>query len=151
MFAVVGEELRFGGRVRRDAEERVRADGLAEHVRFLGFRPDAAAISGAFDIVAVPSHAEPLGLTALEGMAAGRPVVASNVGGLRETVVHGETGLFVPPRDAPALADAIERLLQNQDERTRFGRAGRDRVTSMFSIPRHAENVQSLYDELLGR
>lgn len=71
---------------------------------------------------------EPFGVTAVEAMAAGRPVIASDTGGLRDIVAHEETGLLVPPGDATALADAIARLLRDPGERDRMGTAGRERA-----------------------
>jgi glycosyltransferase involved in cell wall biosynthesis len=104
----------------------------------------------AFDIVAVPSHVEPLGLTALEGMAASRPVVGSRVGGIAETVLDGETGLLVPARDSASLAAAIEWLADRPEARAAFGARGRQRVIDRFSIAAHVSAVQAVYDEMLG-
>ena len=106
-FAVLGDDLKNGGKVRRAMEERIAALGLSSRVTFLGFRNDAPRIVQAFDIIAVPSHEEPLGNATLEAMAAGRPVVGTRVGGIPEMIVEGETGLLVPRSDPMALADAI--------------------------------------------
>jgi glycosyltransferase involved in cell wall biosynthesis len=84
-------------------------------------------------IVAVPSRREGFGVTCLEAMAHAKPVVASAVGGLRDLVVDGETGLLVPPRDPRALRRALERLLGDADVRRRLGEAGRERARARFS------------------
>jgi len=84
-------------------------------------------------IVACPSRREGFGVACLEAMAHGRPVVASSVGGLRDLVVDGETGLVVPPRDPAALRRALERLLEDSDLRRRLGAAGRERARERFS------------------
>jgi len=84
-------------------------------------------------IVACPSRREGFGVACLEAMAHGRPVVASSVGGLRDLVVDGETGLVVPPRDRAALRRALERLLEDSDLRRRLGAAGRERARERFS------------------
>src|SRR5207249_2718587 len=102
--------------------------GLSTRFRFLGFRRDAPRIVQAFDVIAVPSHVEPLGNATLEAMAAGRPVVGSRVGGLPEMVVDGETGLLVPPSNPPALAAAIERLVFDEPLRLRMSIMARQRA-----------------------
>ena len=81
-------------------------------------------------VVACPSRREGFGMTCLEAMAHGKPVVASAVGGLLDLVVDGETGLLVPPRDASALRAALERLLGDADLRRRLGVAARDRAAA---------------------
>jgi glycosyltransferase involved in cell wall biosynthesis len=84
-------------------------------------------------VVACPSRREGFGVACLEAMAHARPVVATSVGGLRDLVVDGETGLVVPPRDAPALREALERLLGDRELRRRLGAGGRERARLHFS------------------
>ena len=148
LFAVLGDDLKGGGAVRRAAEERVRARGLGEVVKFLGFRPDAPRLIPAFDIVAVPSHVEPLGNATLEAMAAGRPVVGSRVGGIPEMVVDGVTGLLVPSADAVALAEALSSLIADPARMGAMGRAGRERAEQHFSMTAHARRLQGIYDDV---
>lgn len=148
-FAVLGDDLKGGGALRRAMEERVAAHDLSSRFRFLGFRPDAPSLIPAFDIVAVPSHIEPLGNATLEAMAAGRPVVGSRVGGIPEMVVEGDTGLLVPSRDAGALSGALRRLIADPDLRRRMGEAGRRRAISAFSLEGHAAVVQGIYDRVV--
>ncbi len=150
VFAVLGDDLKGGGALRVAMEERVRSLGLAPRFRFLGFRRDAPRLIPAFDIVAVPSHVEPLGNATLEAMAAGRPVVGSRVGGIPEMVVDGESGLLVPPRDAARLADALKRTALDTALRVRFGAAGRERARCVFGLGLHAARLQAGYDVLLG-
>jgi glycosyltransferase involved in cell wall biosynthesis len=151
LFVVLGDDLRENGRTRREAEQRVRDLNLTSRFRFLGFRPDAPSLIPLFDIVAVPSHIEPLGNATLEAMAASRPVVGANVGGIPEMIVHGETGLLVPTRDARALADALEALLKDPQRRIDMGAAGRRRAAARFSTAAHAERLQGIYDDVLAR
>jgi glycosyltransferase involved in cell wall biosynthesis len=150
VFAVLGDDLKTGGAVRRAMEQRVAELGLSGHFRFLGFRPNAPALIPAFDLVAVPSHVEPLGNATLEAMAAGIPVVGSRVGGIPEMVADGETGLLVPPRDAMALAEALCRLINDPVLRQSYGAAARSRAESHFSLSLHADRLQATYDRLLG-
>ncbi len=149
-FVVLGDDLRNNGRLRREAEAAVRARGLTETVTFLGFRPKAQRLMPAFDIVAAPSHVEPLGLSVLEGMAAARPVVGSNVGGIAETMVDGVTGFLVPPQHPARLAEALEVLVSNPVGAKALGRAGRQRVLDRFSVDAHAIGIQSMYQRCLG-
>jgi glycosyltransferase involved in cell wall biosynthesis len=129
-------------------ETRVRALGLANQFTFLGFRKEAPRLVQAFDMIAVPSHVEPLGNATLEAMAAGRPVVGSRVGGIPEMVVHGETGLLVPPADPQALAAAIARLAEDHGMRSRMSTLARQRSLQTFGMLEHGRLLQTLYDRL---
>jgi len=149
-FAVLGDDLRGQGALRRAAEQAVRDRGLENDVRFLGFRPNAQRLIPAFDIVAVPSHVEPLGNATLEAMASARPVVGSRVGGIPEMVVDGVTGTLVPSRDPASLAAAIEALVTNPDRARAYGVAGRARALSTFSVAAHVSRVGAAYDALLS-
>jgi glycosyltransferase involved in cell wall biosynthesis len=114
--------------------------GMVPHDELLRLYEEAA-------VVACPSRREGFGVACLEAMAAGRPVVASSVGGLRDLVVDGETGLLVPPGDVAALRAAIEQLLGDAGLRERLGRAARERVLAEFTWKRYAEHIQRAYDE----
>lgn len=96
-----------------------------------------------------PSVYEPFGLINLEAMACGTPVVATGVGGIREVVVHDETGWLVPPADPPALAAAMRALLAQPERAAAFGRAGRRRVEEQFSWERIAERTLEVYREAI--
>lgn len=148
-FVVLGDDLKGHGALREAMEQRVTELGLASHFKFLGFRPDAPRLIPAFDIIAVPSHIEPLGNATLEAMAAGRPVVGSRVGGIPEMVVDKETGCLVPPRNPAALAEAVETLLISSDRREAYGVAARRRAEVHFGLANHARKLQHTYDILL--
>ena len=119
-----------------------------ENVAFLGFVEDVPALLRQVAIVVVPSRSEGLGLSALEAMAADRPVVASSVGGLREVVVHGETGLLVPPEDPDALADALKSLLDDPARILKMGEAGRARVQAEFDVEAMREKTRAVWEEV---
>ncbi|HEV8315902.1 MAG TPA: glycosyltransferase family 4 protein [Vicinamibacterales bacterium] len=123
--------------------------GLANRVRFLGWRPDVADVLQAADVVTLPSRAEGLPLAVLEAMACARPVVATPVGGVPDAVVNEETGLLVPPDDPRRLAAAILRLLRDRETAARMGAAGRRRVESSFSLESFASGVEAVYRDLL--
>lgn len=101
------------------------------------------------DIIVSLSRHEGFGYTALEGMACCKPVVAFNVGGLRDVVVHGKTGYLVEAEQVNALADACRQLRNNPVEAARFGANGRKRAVSVFSEETALNNYLALYEELL--
>jgi glycosyltransferase involved in cell wall biosynthesis len=122
--------------------------GLAEQVHFLGWVDPCEALRR-WHIFAIPSLEEGFGLAALEAMAAGLPVVATDAGGLPELVAHGETGWLVPPGNPAALASRLTQLLDNPTLRTRMGGAGRARAQEHFSPKRMAEQITTIYGSLL--
>jgi glycosyltransferase involved in cell wall biosynthesis len=105
----------------------------------------------AADVCVIPSHYEPFGLVAIEAMACGTPVVASDVGGLKFTVVPEETGLLVPPQDTAAFAAAIDRILADELWATKLRRQASARVRQNFSWTRVAIQLSDLYRRLLAR
>jgi glycosyltransferase involved in cell wall biosynthesis len=119
---------------------------LSNHFHFLGERSDVPSLLGLFDLLAVPSEWEAFGIVNLEAMAAGKPVVAFNIDGIPEAIVHGETGLLVPHRDGRALAFAIAELLGDLELRRRMGAAGRRRVEQFFNVREMARKFESLYE-----
>jgi glycosyltransferase involved in cell wall biosynthesis len=124
--------------------------GLSEAVRFLGFvSPVQTAIESAA-VVVVPSLGEGFGMVALEAMERARPVVASDVGGLPEIVVDGETGLVVPAGDAEALAEAIVALAGDPARAAALGEAGRARALESFRQEQCTEQTERLYLEALA-
>jgi glycosyltransferase involved in cell wall biosynthesis len=148
-FAVLGDDLKGRGALRAAMADKVAALGLSPCFTFLGFRADAPRLIPAFDVVAVPSHVEPLGNATLEAMAAGVPVVGSQVGGIPEMVVDGVTGFLVPPRTPMVLAGRLAEMARSPELRAAHGAAARRRVERHFSLPLHADRLQRLYDSLL--
>jgi glycosyltransferase involved in cell wall biosynthesis len=119
--------------------------GLSDAVRFLGFvSPIQSAIEAASAVV-VPSLGEGFGMVALEAMERGRPVVASDVGGLPEIVADGETGFVVPAGDAAALADALVTLVSSPARAAEMGQAGRRRALESFTPERSTRGIEALY------
>jgi glycosyltransferase involved in cell wall biosynthesis len=149
VFAVLGDDLRTHGAVRREMEARVAALGLQDRFRFLGFRHDAPELLQAFDVVAAPSRVEPFGLASLEAMAAGRPVVASRVGGIPEVVRDGLDGILIPPNDPTLLADGLSALLGDPGRRAAMGERGRRRAEDVFGMSVHADALQCVYEQVL--
>ena len=118
-------------------------------VQFAGFRDDLDQFLACFDLFAHPALAEGLGVAALKASAAGVPVVGFEAGGMVEAVAHEKTGLLVAPEDTEALADAIQRFVDNPDLGREFGEAGRQRMHSEFSIDAMADEHVALYESIL--
>jgi glycosyltransferase involved in cell wall biosynthesis len=123
--------------------------GLEERVLFLGYRDDVPDLVNSLDILVHASVSpEPFGRVILEGMVLGRPVVATNIGGPREIIEDGISGLLVPPDDPPALASAIGWLLSDGALRERVAGGGVQRAAERFHISRYMERVHELYERL---
>jgi glycosyltransferase involved in cell wall biosynthesis len=138
------------GELRVRLEEEARLRGLEPHVRFLGHRSDVPEVLAALDLFVLSSNFEGMCFAVAEALAVEVPVVATDVGGVSQSVVDGETGLLVPPRDPVALAAAIERLLDDGIERARLGRAGRTRVEELYDLSAMAAATERLYLRALG-
>jgi glycosyltransferase involved in cell wall biosynthesis len=138
--------------IERDRIEKIVGElGLQDITSFPGRLGDdnLPVYYAAADVCVVPSHYEPFGLVAIEAMASGTPVVASDVGGLQFTVVPEETGLLAPPKDNAAFAAAIDRILANPEWRKQLGKKARVRVEKMFSWDGVATQLSDLYTQLL--
>jgi|GEM_PF-1447373 len=131
--------------LKAEIEERARAGGIADRVRFAGERADVRPLLAAADIYVSASHEEGFSNSVLEAMAAGLPVIATHVGGTPDAVEDGQTGLLVPARDASAMGNAILRLAADGELRVRMGRSGRARVEAEFAIERCVDSYDALY------
>jgi glycosyltransferase involved in cell wall biosynthesis len=143
VFVLVGD-----GPERSALESQAQSLGVDGHVVFLGHRQDIPDLLANCDLFVLPSLFEGLPVSVLEAMAAGKPVIASDIGGTDEAVVHGVSGLLVPPGDAEALAAAIQKLLLDAPLRQEFGKAGKARAVSVFSAESMVQRVSSLYEAL---
>jgi glycosyltransferase involved in cell wall biosynthesis len=139
------------GGQRRALEEEAGRLGVADRVEFLGQRRDVARVLAALDLFVQPSLYEGFGLSLLEAMAAGLPVVASRVGGIPEIVDDGESGVLVPPGDPDALAAASIAILLDPATARRLGGTAALRARERHSIESEAARVDALYARVLGR
>lgn len=120
-------------------------------VHFIGHQRDGVDLwIAAADVVAMPSRREAFGRVTLEAMAAGRPLVASRVGGLVDAVVDGETGMLVPPEDPPALAAALDRVLGDAVLTGRLGAAGRARYEAHYTLQHMASSWRRAWERALA-
>lgn len=131
------------------AELQAQIDRLGVDATLLGWREDVRELLHAADICLLPSRREGVGVAALEAMAAGRPVIASKVGGLGQAMEHEASGLFVPPGDVPALAAAIQRLAGDPGLRARLGAGAAKRVDERYSADLQAAAYLDLYGEVV--
>ena len=136
------------GELEKELRDRVDALGVKDRVLFLGWRSDIADIMRLFDIFALPSLNEGMGRVIVEAMASGKPVVASNTGGIPDLVINGKTGYLVEPRDVNGFAEAINDLLEEPSLRRSMGDAGQQR-SHLFSEDLMIKKIDTLYQELL--
>jgi glycosyltransferase involved in cell wall biosynthesis len=124
--------------------------GITHAVRFAGLRPQVPSFHYLFDISVLSSVSEGFPNSLVEAMAAGRPIVATDVGGVRDAVRHGENGLLVAPGDPPAVADALRVLLRDADLRRTMGAAGARRAREEFHAATVVGSLEGLYERLLA-
>jgi glycosyltransferase involved in cell wall biosynthesis len=143
-FILAGEGSEHGS-----LATQISQNGLEDHFLLLGRRDDIPRLFAASDIVAIPSVLEGQGLVALEAMAARKPVLASKVGGLIETIVEGETGVLTAPGNPVAFANSLEPLISDSVLRQKLAMAGRQRVEREYTSQIMAERTVELYRSLL--
>ena len=137
------------GPLRADMEGLAVALGIAEMVHFTGFRSDVGAVYAACDAIALTSANEGTPVSVIEALAAGRPAVSTDVGGVSDVIRDGRSGFLVPPGDIDAIADRLARLAADPALRKAFGEAGREDVIPRYSVPRLIDDIDVLYRRLL--
>lgn len=125
--------------------------GILDRTLFLGYRRDIARLLAAFDIFVLPSIREGLPVSLIEAMAASRPVVASDVGSVKDLITDDHCGFVVPPRDPAALDAALGRLAADASLRERLGAAGRRTAESRYSLAAIVKQYEALYSAAAGR
>ena len=138
------------GSERAALEDLAQRTGVAARVEWTGWHEDPRGLLASFDVLAFPSRFEGFPLAVLEALLARSAVVATDVGSVAEVVIDGETGLLVPPDDAPGLAIAIRRLLGDDGLRGRVGADGRQLVLDRFTAEHMTRAFEGLYGELLA-
>lgn len=139
------------GEGRQEIEDRVQELGLVEAVHFLGWRSDATKILAALDVFVLPSLYEGLPLALLEAMAAGLPIVATNVDGTRDALENRTSGILVESMNSPALASAIIEVASNPQLARSLAQSAQERVLKRYDIPVMQRHYLKLYGKLLGK
>ncbi len=145
-FLIIGD-----GELREHLEQKTRELELESKVIFMGFQHNLTKIYSGLDVVTLSSFNEGLPVALIEAMAAGKPVVSTDVGGVRDLILDGDNGLLVPSNDPRALALAIMYLLAKPGRRTMMGEAGRRKAYPLFDKNRLLEDIDRLYRSLLTR
>ena len=143
LFVFLGD-----GQLVNDLKLMTSALGIGDQVKFLGWRPDVAEVMSTFDVFVLPSLNEGMGKVLVEAMAMGKPLIASDVGGIPDLVVQGENGLLVPPANSEALAQAVLDLYENPDKRERMGEAGK-RISAAYGVEAMMRKIDDLYQVCL--
>ncbi len=138
------------GELQEELEKMASELSIRKNVRFLGWRPDVAEVISIFDIFVLPSLNEGMGKVLVEAMALGKPIVASNVGGIPDLIIQGENGLLVPVADPKALASGIEFLLKNPKKRKEMGEKGK-KIAINYGLDSMVQKIDQLYLELLKK
>jgi glycosyltransferase involved in cell wall biosynthesis len=135
---------------RAQVEKRAHELGVMKRTIFLGYQEEVAPLYAAFDALILPSGNEGTPVSAIEALAAGRPVVATSVGGVPDVVREREDGFLVPVGDTEAMAERLERLARDPKLRERMGQAGRARVVPRYAVDRLVDDVDCFYRSLLA-
>ncbi len=150
-FQIIGSALFNETDYERDLHELTASLGMEERIEFTGFRRDIQTAIADLDIlVHASTTGEPFGQVVAEGMANGKPVIATCGGGVPEIVVNGVTGLLIPMDDVEAMAAAMGYLLDNPEEALAMGAAGHKRADTHFNIENTARLVETIYEEMLA-
>jgi glycosyltransferase involved in cell wall biosynthesis len=151
-FFIVGSALFGEAEYDRKVRALTESLGISDRVTFTGFRKDVPNVIADMDlIVHASTTGEPFGQVIIEGMAAGKPVIATDGGGVPEIVEDGKTGILVPMGDVQAMADAIARLLADPALAADMGARGRERVRDHFTIERKARKVEAVYQGMFSQ
>ena len=150
MFPRLALMIAGEGPLRAELEAEAEQLGARDRVHFVGVRRDRETLYAAIDVFVLPSLWEGLSLALIEAMGAGRPIVATDVGGNPEVVEDGRTGLIVPPNEPASLADALASLLADADRRVALGSRASGVARTRFSIERHVGEVAALYHQGLA-
>ncbi len=151
VLQIAGQDPTSDQRYLKEYQQLSRRLGITDRVQWLGYYEDIVALLSRTSILVLPALEEPFGRVLIEAMAMKVPVVATQVGGIPEVVVEGQTGLLVPSANSAELARAIQRLLDDQELRRRFGQRGREVVEAKFTLKHHVDAITSVYNRLLAK
>lgn len=148
---IIGQVAKGAKKYKTELDEYIAENGLRDNVIFTGFRKDIPNLLSLLDIMLHASITpEPFGRVILEGMAAGKPIIATNSGGTVEQIVNNETGILVPMNDPDKMADAIIFFISNPAAASEMGEKGKKRLTDLFSIKRMVSETAQVYEEIFN-
>ena len=136
------------GPLEQDLKKKTLEMGISENIIFLGWSDNLAKIISIYDIFVLPSLNEGMGRVLVEAMTLGKSIVASNIGGIPDLVIHEKNGFLFPPKNPKELAKYIQVLLEDKDKREKMGLVGKEMALN-FSAESMIEKIASLYEELL--
>lgn len=143
-FLIVGD-----GPLKKSLTEKSRELGAGDQVVFSGFRSDIKEILASVDILVMPSLLEGFPMVTLEGMAMAKPIIASDIDGIREQIDHNENGILVPPKEPDALAKAIIFLLKDRERARELGLSAQKKAEEKFSVEKMISETERVYKEIL--
>jgi len=149
-FMIIGNALPGGEEYERYIKNEVIEKGLSQDIIFTGFQSDVKRFISILDIFVLSSLSEALPLVLVESLALGKPVVATDVGGVKEVIINDETGFLVPPRDVKALVASVLRLLNESSMAEYLGKNGKELVYHNFTIRKQAEALLLIYKNILN-
>ena len=138
------------GPLKDELQRQAKRLGVSDNCIFTGARTDVPEILSSLDILILPSLSEGFPIILLEAMASSCPIVASEVGGVKELIENGKTGLLVPSADSQALAEAIRELLQNKEKAQSMGSFAQRIVRESFSLNRMIAQTEDTYEQLIS-
>lgn len=147
-FIIVGEGT---DKITEEIITTIKQKRLDGYVHLVGFKKDIPSILNDSDIFVLASHIEGFPRSVIEAMACGKPVIGTDVEGVREAVEDNVTGLLVPPKDPIRLSEAIQKILWDEGKIKAMGQAGRERAENLFSILQNVHQIENVYQELLSR
>lgn len=150
-FVVIGGDLNEAGDSMNDMKLFAKRLNIADKIHFLGERKDIAELISIFDVAVISSLSEGFSNVLLEYMASAKPVVATDVGGNKEAVIDGETGVLIPSENAHRLAKGINVFLGNREIALRYGLAGRRRVEKEFSLKRMIQKYEDIFEYVAAK
>ncbi len=145
-FVFVGD-----GYLESKLERQSESLGVRKNIIFTGWRKDVIEILNLFDILVLPSLNEGMGKVLIEGMALGKPIVASSVGGIIDLVENGDNGILVPPKDSDALEEAILKLIRNKSLAQKLGKNGKAKVYPEYDTFVMVRQIEDLYEDMLSK
>jgi glycosyltransferase involved in cell wall biosynthesis len=145
-FAIVGDgDPEYVSKLKHTVKEL----GIEDYIIFTGFYKEIPVVMAALDLLVLPSWEEPFGRVVIEAMAAGKPVVGTNSGGVPEIIEDGKTGILVPSRDSEAMSEAVDKLLKDRELAQLMGEEGRKRVIKCFTPRAYAIEIEKVYVKVL--